>query len=167
MLKYGDPLGKATRKTPEDRFWAKVEKSEGCWNWTGALSWNGYGMFRGDRNICIRAHRYSYTLAFGDIGEGLQVDHKCFNKKCVNPAHLREVTIKQNAENRPGAQPTSTTGVQGVHWVRKQQTYRAGVRHNGKMHWVGQYSDLAEAEAAVIAKRLELFTHNDIDRIPA
>jgi len=167
-LKYGNPLGSAPRKTVEERFWEKVEKSEsGCWNWTGALSWNGYGMFRESPDPKVssaRAYRYSYTLANGPIREGMQIDHKCFTKKCVNPDHLREVTVKQNSENRPGPQSTSKTGVQGVHWLTAARKYRGGVRHNGRMHWVGLFDSLAEAEAAVIAKRNELFTHNDRDR---
>lgn len=64
---------------------------EGCWEWQGVIV-NGYGVFgKGS------AHRYSYELCYGKkIAEGLQLDHLCRNRKCVNPVHLEEVTLKEN-----------------------------------------------------------------------
>lgn len=164
-LKYGDPHGTAPRKSTAQRFFEKVEKTDTCWVWTAALR-AGYGYFRWHpKQELMRAHRYSYILTHGAISEDKVLDHICHNKACVNPEHLREVTIKQNAENRPGPQRNSKTGAPGVHWVKRDSKYRGGVRHHGKMHWVGNFDDIAEAEAAVIAKRNELFTHNDADRL--
>jgi hypothetical protein len=88
--------------------------------------------------------------------------HRNCPKNCVNPEHLRPVTQKQNVENRPGLAANNTSGVTGVYWHRNR--WMAEVKHNGSKHYVGRFTDIAEAEAAVIAKRNELFTHNDIDR---
>jgi len=66
-----------------------------CWVWTGALSSDGYGIFRmGDK--LYRAHRASYILHKGEIPDGLHIDHLCRNKVCVNPEHLEAVTQKVN-----------------------------------------------------------------------
>jgi len=152
--------------TAAERFWSKVEKTEGCWNWTEQLNHAGYGtMLVGGRAGKIwLAHRYSYSMANGEIAPGVEIDHKCLNRQCVNPEHLRSATKKQNMENRAGAQKNSKSGVRGVCWEPRRSKWRAVVKHNRVQVHVGTFETLAEAEAAVIAKRNELFTHNELDR---
>lgn len=157
-------FGTTEKKYPTDeaRFWSKVQKLDPCWWWTDSLVY-GYGNFcvDGDRTP---AHRYAYELENGPIPDGLQIDHACHNPTCVRPSHLRLATMKQNAENRGGAQVNSKTGVRGVHIDARTNKYIGIVTHFGKRHYLGKFDSLFEAEAAVTAKRLELFTHNAGDR---
>jgi len=145
-----------------ERFWAKVNKTEECWIWTGA-STRGYGnCYFGGRYM--RAHRVSFQLANPGINiTGLNIDHICHNPSCVKPDHLRAVTHKQNQEHRRGAQRNSSSGVRGVRWEADRTKWLARVKHNGKTINVGRFNTLAEAAEAVRSKRIELFTHNDRD----
>jgi hypothetical protein len=78
-----------------ERFWNKVDKTDYCWNWTASLNENGYGLFRFNGKTS-KAHRVSYIITFGEIADGLVIDHLCKNKKCVNPEHLDPVSQGEN-----------------------------------------------------------------------
>jgi len=84
----------------QDRFWSKVKKNgnRDCWEWQGKRNY-GYGLFS-LRGETVRAHRMAYTLAVGPIPEGLLILHSCDNRACVNPAHLRLGTQKDNMCDR-------------------------------------------------------------------
>lgn len=69
------------------RFWDHVEKSEGCWNWTGDSTPDGYGRISCDGNR-TSTHRASWVMHNGEIPDGLYVCHHCDNKKCIRPDHL-------------------------------------------------------------------------------
>lgn len=84
-------------KTPEQRFWEKVDKSPGhgpngdCWLWTGKTVDKGYGRFVGNK-----AHRKAYEWAIGPIPKGLVLLHSCDNPPCIRPNHLTPGTHLQN-----------------------------------------------------------------------
>lgn len=78
------------------RFWSRVEKvPDGCWLWRGGRTKNGYGVF-GLLNHTFLAHRVAYTMTKGAIPLGLQIDHLCRVRHCVNPGHLEPVTCSEN-----------------------------------------------------------------------
>lgn len=77
------------------RFWDKAipEPMSGCWLWLGATTPDGYAKFGHRATV---AHRTSYRAFVGSIPEGLQLDHLCRVRCCVNPAHLEPVTNREN-----------------------------------------------------------------------
>ena len=150
----------------EDRFWARLEKTDSCWVWPKSSASHGYGeIWDGERNVL--AHRFAYELLVGPIPAGMQVDHVCRNRLCVNPAHLRVVTNKQNSEHHNGSAKRNnvSSGVRGVSWDKRRQWWTVNVMHQRRNHYGGSYRNLSEAEAAVVALRNRLHTHNDLDRV--
>lgn len=164
---------KATRNHPSpltpadyERFITKFDDSagtDGCWPWIAGLLRNGYGEFSawhlGRQHIL--AHRASWEFVHGPIPDGLHIDHTCHTRACVNPAHLRLATNKQNSENLANAQSNSKSGVRGVSWDKRSQKWRATAGHNGKYHCAGYFDTIEEADQAVRRLRAELFTHDD------
>jgi hypothetical protein len=80
-----------------ERFWKRVDKTDTCWNYVGTRTSSGYGhVYTGPNRRRDVAHRFSYELIVGPIPEGLQLDHLCRNRLCVNPEHLEPVTQREN-----------------------------------------------------------------------
>jgi hypothetical protein len=121
----GEPV---TRPAPlADRLWSKVVITPGCWLFTGAKV-TGYGVLsRGPAGAGrIQAHRAAWELLVGPIPEGLQIDHLCRVRNCVNPDHLEPVTPRENflrGEGVSGKNARKTHCPQG-HPYDEQNTYR-------------------------------------------
>jgi hypothetical protein len=87
------------RQSFEDRFWSKVRKTEGCWEWTAGTYRKGYGKFSVARSTNAQAHRVSWQMGSGPIPDGLFVCHHCDNPSCVRPDHLFLGTNRDNVRD--------------------------------------------------------------------
>lgn len=103
--RHGDPLGSVRKPYVTGplsvRFWTMVDKDvdrDGCWTWTGKKGSKGYGLVHVDSasGRQQQAHRAAYELVVGPIPDGLELDHLCRVRVCVNPAHLEPVTRAEN-----------------------------------------------------------------------
>lgn len=74
---------------------ARIIRTDTCWFWVGYVGNNGYGVIKRWGRPQI-AHRLTYNAKYGAIPKGLELDHLCRNRCCVNPDHLEPVTHKVN-----------------------------------------------------------------------
>jgi hypothetical protein len=121
--------GSAERKITEPalRFWKSVFKTDKCWLWTGNKIPSGYGYFSVRRNR-FRVHRFAYELVNGPILSGLDIDHLCGVRNCVNPAHLEAVTHRDNVlrGNTFAARNVAKTSCPSGHPYDGENTYLDG-----------------------------------------
>lgn len=91
--------------------YVEPEPNSGCHLWTGALDSKGYGMFwvGSASQPRQKAHRVAFLAAGGVIPAGMQIDHKCRVRCCVNPAHLEAVTCRENIVRGHRARKQETT----------------------------------------------------------
>ncbi|MER7726417.1 HNH endonuclease signature motif containing protein [Streptomyces sp. NPDC096323] len=123
------------RATSAWRYWSKVAfdgpiplvrgVTGRCHVWTRATNEKGYGTFWLGRTV--KAYRYGYELAFGPIPAGLDVDHRCRNRACVRPSHLRAVTHRVNllASTNHAALRAAQTHCMRGHAFDAENTIRA------------------------------------------
>lgn len=111
--------GQWPRPTIEQAFWERANKvrADNCWLWSGAINDDGYGILRRKS-----AHRFSYEMHFGAIPKGMEIDHICCVRSCVNPRHLEVVSHTENVRRS---------------WDRGQREHlrdRLGVSQAAKTH---------------------------------
>jgi len=118
------------------RFFAKTTTDHDLWFegtkcviWTASAGTrNGYGRFwDGDKpRRCWVAHRFAYVAEHGEVPDGLELDHRCERKKCVNHLHLEATTGEVNRHRWQVQQPISLTCANGHLWTFDN------IRHDGR-----------------------------------
>lgn len=97
-----------------DRFWSKVDKTDGCWIWmAGGDRYGCFTPYRGSKQLLV--HRFSYEMAYGLIPEGMQIDHLCGEPKCVRPDHLETVTPAENSRRSSNASALNARKTHCIH----------------------------------------------------
>lgn len=108
---------------------SKFTIGDECWEWNGA-SGRGYGLISDGSGRLRPAHRMMYELLVGPVPEGLDLDHLCRNRGCINPKHLEPVTHKVNI-NRGRKANAEKTHCKNGHPFNDENTRRS-VRKNGR-----------------------------------
>ena len=111
-------------RDPRERLAERYVITEsGCWQFTGFLNWAGYGIFTLN-GVKHPAHRAAYIILVGPVPKGLDLDHLCRNRACINPAHLEPVTRSENLRRGEagGWQRNKTHCVNG-HAFTQENTY--------------------------------------------
>jgi len=127
-----------------------------CWPWLGRVGINGYGIavYPGERSRGTSAHRLIWSLLHGEVPERMQIDHSCHNssvcdegpacmhRRCVNPAHLRPLTPRENTlrSNGPSAINASKSHCSRGHEFTPDNTYTDPKGHRAcrtcqRAHW--------------------------------
>lgn len=120
-----------------DRLMGKVElpaDPDGCWEWQAAVAGAGYGVIGRTDEGSRYVHRIVYEFSVGPIPDGLEIDHLCRNRRCVNPDHLEPVT---HTENRRRAR-----------WSRCARGHEIFERKNGRRTCLRCDADRAAAKRA-------------------
>lgn len=153
---HGDPRGggPACYSTPEEAFAARTERRGECLIWTGSKDSGGYGHLRVNGRH-TKAHRYAWECDHGPIPDGMLIDHKCFNRACVNVEHLRLATLQQNNSNLAGATVKSSTGVRGVYPYGSR--FRVEIKSHGVLRRYGTFDSIEEASKVATRERARLF----------
>jgi hypothetical protein len=134
---YGDvradvPLKRQLPGSPVERFEAYTERVGACRLWTGRLNRSGYGVTTVSGRSVL-AHRWSYEHFVGPIPEGVEPDHLCRNRACVEPIHLELVTHRENVLRGKSvfAEHARKTHCSQGHEFTPENTYRRGANGRG------------------------------------
>ena len=120
----GEELARRAEERAWRNYWKRVDKSGECWVWLGPKAANGYGRV-GFLGQWRAAHRVSWEALHGPVPEGLELDHLCRVRECVNPGHLEPVT---HAENMRRAAVLRTHCAKGHEFTETNTVTSAGYR---------------------------------------
>jgi len=141
----------------EERFTEKYEiDANGCWVWTAATNGGGYGAYADTRNwkegknCMVPAHRYAYESEIGPIPSGMDLDHLCRVRRCVNPEHVEPVSRKENLARGVGG--SGKTHCKHGHEFTVDNTYRYTTKAGNQQRFCRKCMVRRSAETAARKK---------------
>ena len=154
-MKYNNPLAGGQRySSPDESLARRVKKNGSCSVWTGYKNHLGYGYIWVDSKS-RSVHRYVWEQAYGPIPPGKEIDHKCWNRACVNLDHLRVVSRSENNQYLSSAAKNSTSGARNVYPQNGKWFVAVGKR--GVRHYYGTFETIEEAVLVAEQARKDLF----------
>lgn len=155
--RHGTPTGGGSvYKSPDEAFEARTEwGEEGCLLWTGAITGQGYGNLVSSGRW-VGAHRFAWERENGPIPEGMQVDHTCYVRNCVNVDHLRLASPAQNLANKSGPSSSNTLGLRNVYLNPRSGKWVVDVGA-GTGRFTGSFPTLKEALLVAEETRRRLY----------
>lgn len=147
---------------PHIRFERKYRvEDNGCWVWTSPLAPNGYASFAIQVDPVTKgwsrvyAHRFAYETYIGPIPDGLDLDHLCRNRSCVNPHHLEPVTRRENLRRGRNANREKTHCAKGHQFTPANTHFVAGRQDRRKCITCMRARDKARWQAHLRGRVLE------------
>jgi hypothetical protein len=131
-----------------------LNKTDGCWIWTGFKNKQGYGRFGIGASKCVNATRVVWTIINGPIKDNNFICHKCDNPSCVNPDHLFSGTRQDNIDDmmiKKRSRHFQNNNYYGVVWAERYDgpnrkgRWRSVICVDGKMKHLGHHTSLLEA----------------------
>lgn len=130
-------------------FFEKIKKQkDGCWEWTGCKSFNGYGRFQIHPKT-YKAHKVSYWIFKGNVPDGKLVCHTCDHPCCVNPDHLwlgdpkdntRDMIMKGRLIRDRAKHKDSASKYPGISFRKESKKWRARIMRSYKTVWCKEFS---------------------------
>ena len=144
---HGDPtIAKFKAKSFEEAFAHYSKPSGECIIWTGYCNPDGYGQVR-YKGFWVGAHRAVWEHSNGEIPAGLEIDHTCHVRNCVEISHLQLATRQEQMSNLSGPYKSNTSGYKGV--SRKGDKFAARTQHKNCRIYLGTYDTPELANAAI------------------
>jgi len=155
-MKFGDPLAGGTKyATPDEAIAGRSSREGDCLVWKGHLNQKGYPRMNIGGNKLALVYRYVWERSNGAIPDGVEIDHICFNRACIELAHLRLADRVSNTRHRSGAQPNSISGVRNVH--KRGNMWIVRLKSKGKHYEFGSFATIEDAAEVAKEARRSMF----------
>jgi len=132
----------------------KAKFETGCWIWPYGVKRDGYGSLQ-INNVSYETHKWMFEIIKGKVPKGLELDHLCRNRNCLNPEHLEMVSHAENcrrgANTKLNTEKVAEIRKQFGKKTRKELAVEYGVSHTtiGKIHKGTTWNDARAIKAHI------------------
>lgn len=161
---HGSPVATGSQKTYslETALELRTRREGTCLIWTGSISKGGYATYNGKlakQEGTTLLHRLVWMQAHSSIPKGIEIDHMCHTRNCVEISHLRLADKGLQARNHEGLRSDNTSGALGVNFSREKNKYYVRVYYQKVRYNGGYHHTFDEAVDAADALRRKLYGH--------